>query len=388
MLHTPAHTSATLVAEAERLVPWLRDQAAAIEGERRLTPAVHAAMISAEFYRLTMPAPFGLAAEITLPEAMRILEILARGDASTAWSVWAALGAPAMSAFISEAGTREAFASRGACVVGSIAGLGRAVVVEGGYRVSGRWPFVSGIRQATHVGGACGVFEGETQRLGPDGQPVVIFPIVVVGDCTVVDTWETTGLRGTGSHDIVVDDRFVPAGRVADFSSPPRHGLSTLHYLHVDNAANVTVAAIAIGIAARALEAFRELGVTKRRPGGEVLAETPVAKIALAQAEVRYAQARGQLYEIAELVWEDAVAGNLPGESWLPRTSLASTAAVDAAIAVVSELYRAAGSSAIFTGHGFDRCLRDIYTLGAHKTVQPTNYLIHGGGSFGEPQAA
>jgi alkylation response protein AidB-like acyl-CoA dehydrogenase len=348
---------------------------------------VHGALVDAGFYRMTMPAPFGLADEGTLSGTMRVLETLARGDASTAWSVWAGLGAGAMAAFIDEVGVRELFDRHDACVVGSVAGLGRAVAVDGGYRVSGRWPFLSGIQQATHAGGVCAAYDGDTQRVGPDGQPLTVMPFIAVEACTVIDTWQTTGLRGTGSHEIVVEDVFVPAYRVADFTAPPRAGLSTLHYLHVDNAANVTVAAIAIGIAGVAIEAFRELGSSKRRSSGGTLADTSGAKIALAQAEARYAQARGYLYETADLVWEDAVAGNLPGEQWLPHTSLASTAAVDAAIAIVSDLYRAAGSSAIFATRAFDRCLRDIYTLGAHKTVQHENYLIHGGATFA-PRAA
>jgi alkylation response protein AidB-like acyl-CoA dehydrogenase len=387
MLQTRLRTFEALNAEAGRLVPWLRESAAEIEAGCRLPADVHAALVEAEFYRMTAPAPYGLADEVTLPGVMRILETLARGDASTAWSVWAALGAGAMAAFIDEAGVRELFERHDACVVGSHAAVGRAVVVDGGYRVSGRWPFMSGIRQATHASGICAVFDGEARRLGPDGQPVMIFPFFAVEECAVIDTWRTTGLRGTGSDDVAVEDLFVPAHRVTDFSAPPREGLALLHYLHVDNAANVTAAAMAIGIAAVALEAFRELAPSKQRPDGGTLADTPSAKTALARAEARYAQARGYLYETADLVWEDAAAGNLPGEVWLPRTSLASTAAVDAAIAIVSDLYRAAGSSAIFASRAFDRCLRDIYTLGAHKTVQHENYLIHGGAGFA-PAAA
>jgi alkylation response protein AidB-like acyl-CoA dehydrogenase len=389
MLQTPTRTNATLIAEAERLIPWLREQSAAIEAKRRLTLEVHAALIDAGFYRITMPETFSNVGEGTLSEVMRILETLARGDASTAWSVWAALGTPAMSAFIGEEGTREMFSGRDACVVGSIAAMGRAVAVDGGYRVSGHWPFLSGICQATYAGGTCFVFDGDSQRTGPDGQPLVIIPTFPIDDCVVIDIWNTTGLRGTGSNDITVEDLFVPTNRVADFSNPPRPGLSLLHYLHIDNAANVTVSAMALGIASVALEAFRELGVSKRRISGELLAETPGAKIALAHAEVRFAQARGYLYETADLVWEDAVTGNLPGDSWLPRTSLASTAAVDAAVEIVSSLYRAAGTSAIFASRVFDRCLRDIYTLAAHKTVQRDNYLLYGGATFAaEPIAS
>jgi alkylation response protein AidB-like acyl-CoA dehydrogenase len=330
---------------------------------------------------MTMPPGFG-AAGVSLSEVMRVLETLAAADASTAWSLWVSLGAPAISAFIDEAGTIEMFSAPDACVVGSQAVMGRAVPVPGGYRVTGRWPFASGIHQATYAGGMCLVYNGDEPRLGPGGEPAPVFCYWPVASCRIIDTWDTTGLRGTGSDDIAVDDLFVPDHMVADFARPPRPGLSPLHYLNIDNAANVTCAAIAVGIAGAAVQAFRELGPVKKVSPTETLAESALGRIALATAETRLAQARGHLYETADLMSEEMVEGKYPGEEWLARTSLASVGAVDAAIEVVSSLYRAAGSSAVRRSAAFDRRLRDIFTLGAHLTVQRLNLVLYGGAGF------
>jgi alkylation response protein AidB-like acyl-CoA dehydrogenase len=338
---------------------------------------VHEAFLKAGFYRMSMPREYSESAG-TLPEMMRILETLARGDASSAWRVWVSLGLPAMSAILTAEGAAEMFAPEDACMSASEAGMGSAVAVDGGYRVTGHWRFVSGIHEATYTGGFSFVFDGETQRMGPDGQPVVIGTFFPVSECRVIDVWDTTGLRGTGSNDVVVEDVFVPAHRIGD-PSKPRMGLSPVHYIDEDNAANVTLASIAIGTAEAALERFRELAPTKVQVYGMLLSESPQVQVALAEAETKLLAARGHLYETAEMLWDELVDGTYQGGTWFRRTSLVSVAAADAAIDVVLTLYRAAGSAAIFRGGVLDRAMRDLLTLGAHKTVQHMNLLRYGG---------
>jgi hypothetical protein len=111
------------------------------------------------------------------------------------------------------------------------------------------------------------------------------------------------------------------------------------------------------------------LGPRKHVSPAETLAQSAFGRIALATAETRLAQARGHVYETADLMAEEMAEGIYPGKEWFARTALASVAAFDAAIEVVTGLYRAAGSSAVRRSAAFDRCLRDIFTLGAHKTV-------------------
>jgi hypothetical protein len=88
------------------------------------------------------------------------------------------------------------------------------------------------------------------------------------------------------------------------------------------------------------------------------------------------------------MMWDEAVEGTYQHEAWFARTSLASVAAVDTAIAVTADLYRAAGATAVFRSRTFDRCLRDLFTLGAHKTVQHLNLVLHGGATFAMDGAA
>ena len=369
-----------LLEVATDLVPLLRENAKAVEEGRRLTPAVHEAFLQAGFYRMTTPQENAISPR-SLPELMRVLETLAFGDASSAWTAWAGLGMPAMSAFMDDAGVTELYDSPEHVVIGSTAGMGRATAVEGGYWVTGHWSFLSGIRQASHAGGLCSAFDGETQRLGPQGGPAVVLPIWSVADCTVIENWESTGLRGTGSHDMDAHEIFVPYHRVIDFTKPPRPDLGPVYYIEIDNAANVTVASIAVGTASAAIEAFRELAFRKRLEDGTLLAESPQAKLALGLAETQLAQVRGHLWETVEVMWETLLDGTHDAEAWFPRTAMASVTAVQAATDVALSLYRAAGTSAVRAGI-LDRIVRDLLTLSAHRTVQPGNLLKHGGASF------
>ena len=306
---TSPKTGSTLVTRAQELKPLVREHARATEDARHLSPEVHRAFMEAGLYRMTMPPEYS-GIDVTLPEVMRVLETLGEADTSSAWRVWVSLGVPAMSAILTEEGAAEMFASPEACLSGSEAGMGRAVAVEGGYRVSGHWRFVSGIHEATHSGGFSFVFDGDEQRMTSDGQPVVIGTFFPVSECQVIDVWDTTGLRGTGSNDVVVEDLFVPAYRIAD-PSRPRMGLPALYYIDEDNAANVTLASIAIGTATAAVEWFREMAPAKKQIDGTMLSESPQVQVALAEVTTRLAAAKGHLYETAEMLWDELVDGTL-----------------------------------------------------------------------------
>ena len=145
-------TGSSLIARARELQPLVREHARATEDARHLSPEVHRAFIEAGFYRMTMPPEYSNQ-DGSLSEVMRVLETIAEADASSAWRVWVSLGVPAMSAILTEEGAAEMFSSPDACLSASEAGMGRAVAVDGGYRVSGHWRFMSGIHEATHTGG-------------------------------------------------------------------------------------------------------------------------------------------------------------------------------------------------------------------------------------------
>src|SRR5262249_26068725 len=144
---------------------------------------------------------------------MRIVEILAEADGSVGWCVMVAAQAAWSIPDIDEAIVGEIFTSDD-IFAGTIS-PGSAVPVEGGYRVTGRSQFASGCTHATWLFNDFAILDGEQPRLLPDGTPELRRIFIPSTECEILDTWHTTGLRGSGSHDYVVTDLFVPLERVS-----------------------------------------------------------------------------------------------------------------------------------------------------------------------------
>jgi indole-3-acetate monooxygenase len=104
---------------------------------------------------------------------------------------------------------------------GAFRPTGQALVVDGGYRVTGRWPLGSGCQHSAWIVGGCRILDGDQPRLGADGIPVTRLLFFPANSCEILDTWHSIGLRGTGSHDYAVADLFVPATRSLSFREPP-----------------------------------------------------------------------------------------------------------------------------------------------------------------------
>ncbi|HEX6030927.1 MAG TPA: hypothetical protein VFY90_05815 [Tepidiformaceae bacterium] len=376
-----ATAGARYIEHAQELVPLLRAEARAIEDARELTPPVLAALTECNLFQLLLDPARG-EGEVSLTDCVRILEILASGDGSTAWDVMNCMGAAVLSAFLPPESVDVVFAGPSDAVATAIGRFGKATAVEGGYLVEARWPFLSGSPHATWIGGLCFVFDGDQQRTGPEGQPHVIMPLLRKERVTVLDTWHATGLRGTGSHDADVAGAFVPAAQVIDFARGPRAGLPLIYSIDDNAIGPVAAASVAIGIAAGAIDAFRETVAGRTHQSGIAASMAPLPQLALAQGQAAVDGARAALTAAAALVDAELAAGRLPGPEHVRRASLTGTSVMETAIDVVSSLYRAAGSSAVFTGSALERALRDVFTLGAHRMVQRENYLVHGPSLF------
>lgn len=366
---------------ARSLLPLLRAEATRIEAARELTPAVHDALVGHNLLQLLL-APARGEGSIGIADVVRILETLATGDASTAWDVMAAMGGCFLSAMLPHQTAERMFVTPADAFATAVGRIGKATAVDGGYLVEARWPFLSGSPHATWIGGLCMVYEGDRPRTGADGQPRIVMPLLRKDRVTMLDTWDATGLRGTGSHEAEVMAAFVPGDEVADFARGPRPGLPPLYMLPEDVPAPLAAASVAIGIAQSALASFRELTARRLAQAGGATTRAPLPSLVLAESEARLSQAWAGVCSIAAEVDSALEAGTAVDERWLPRVSLAATSAAETAIAVVSSLYRAAGSSAVFTGSPLERALRDVFTVGAHRMLQRENYLLHGPALF------
>jgi alkylation response protein AidB-like acyl-CoA dehydrogenase len=342
------------------------------EQERRLPDAIVAAMREAGLFALWTPKEFG-GSEVDLPIYMETVEELARVDGASGWT-FANLGAGAvLAAHLPDRGAKEIYAAGpNVPLPGAVAPKGRAVPVDGGFRLTGRWPLASGCHHGEWFSGVALVFDGETPRLGPDGAPalnVMFFPRT---DAEILDTWHAVGLRGTGSTDFTVNDIFVPEHRVFTLFATPPQVSGPLYRAGILPLYSMALTCVLLGIARAAIEAFVELAKAKTPTLSQTgLATRPTIHADVARAEALLQSARAYLYEVAAEMMEAVTAGPRDPEGLEAKRRLACVHAGASCPTVVNNLFALAGVTPIYTGHRLERCLRDIHTASQHLAVSP-----------------
>jgi alkylation response protein AidB-like acyl-CoA dehydrogenase len=286
-------------------------------------------------------------------------------------------------AFLPEAGARDVFGG-GQLNAGSIVPRGKAVPVEGGYRVTGRWPLASGCQHAAWLGGNCLVFEGDTPRMSPHGMPDFTLAFVPIDQCQIIDTWNATGMRGTGSHDYAVEDVFVPAHRTFPLFEAQSHVAGPLFKIRLEMIFLTALATVGLGIARSAIDSFVALAKEKTPTLSQTgLATRPTIHAEVARVEALLQSARAYLYEVAAEMMTAATEEGVVTEELEIRRRLASTHAAEACEEVVDRMYRLGGSTSVQAGHALDRALRDIHTVNQHLAVSPVWWEKTGQAYFG-----
>jgi alkylation response protein AidB-like acyl-CoA dehydrogenase len=196
--------------KARGLAPVVEKHRDEAEQQRHLSTPVADAMRDAGLYGMLVSKAFG-GSQASLESAVRVVEELSRQDGATGWNATIGIGGALMADYLPEEHARTVFGDGPAA--GSFGGTGKAVPVEGGYRVSGRWGFASGCHNAPWFAAGCPIFDDGTMRTLPSGAPDIQIMFMPASECRIIDTWTSVGLRGTGSHDIEAADVFVHAGR-------------------------------------------------------------------------------------------------------------------------------------------------------------------------------
>jgi indole-3-acetate monooxygenase len=200
--------TSALLDTARALRPRIIAQRELIEASRRLPENLARELAEAGFFRISLPRAYG-GLDLSPLEILEILEELARADASVAWCVWNGNTHWTAAQLVPEvAGT--VYADPDVVTANSTRASGHAPVAAAGYRVNGRWSLVSGCELAAWMVLLCIVHEDGKPRLTPEGVPESRFMLLPAASCEIIDTWTAGGLRGTGSHDVVVRDVFVP----------------------------------------------------------------------------------------------------------------------------------------------------------------------------------
>lgn len=387
---------ASVLDAARALVPLVRASADWIEEHRRLPEALVEAMAEAGLFRMFVPPDLCGVGPVDPETYVLAIEEVARADGSAGWCVVLPAAYSAAAGCLREDTAREIFGDRRACVAGSTLPKGRAQVVAGGYRVTGRWSFASGSAHATWLSGGVAVYEGDDPRLDVTGAPetrCVFFP---AADCSIVDVWDVTGLRGTSSNDFLVDDLFVPRERSVPRSSPVRPRHPDPVYAYAAGAVPVTAmgagahspwsalvpsgfAAVALGIARGAIDAFVELARAKPgRGGAAMLGDDPLVQHELGEAELRLLAARALVHETVRDVWETVRrTGSTTADQMVLMRAVGTHATAEAA-RVVEAVWKAGGATSIFVGHPLERRFRDIHVTTQNIAVGAVNYGVVG----------
>jgi alkylation response protein AidB-like acyl-CoA dehydrogenase len=351
---------------ARALGPLLEDLAEQTEQERRLPAPVLRALHDAGLFRLLLPRSLD-GGEVDPVTFVRVIEEVARHDASAAWCLCQAAGCSMTAAYLPPAAARAMFGDREAVLAWGPSLDARAVAVDGGYRVTGTWSFASGCRHATWLGGYCAIREPDgSARRRPDGTPdgrTMLFP---AAQAALIDVWHVTGLRGTGSDTITVTDLFVPHEHTVSRDDPAeRRHPGPLYCFPSGSLYASGFAGVAMGLAQTSLDAFIELAREKEpRSSRRPVRDSGLVQAQVAQAEAQLGSARVFLLDALTRIWGDVSrsASDLDLEQRV-QIRLASTYGIHQAKQVVDTVHHAAGSTAVFTSSAFERRFRDMHTV-------------------------
>ncbi|GHJ45606.1 hydroxylase [Catellatospora sp. TT07R-123] len=369
------------VADLEPLLAAHRDRS---DNVREMSREVFEALRDAGLFRMWVSRAFG-GGQASILTGVTVVEALARIDASVAWLVGTQAALSRLSDYLPEPVAHRLYRENTGLVIGATRPTGTAERVEGGYRLTGKWPLASGYAHARWLLCTAVVTSGGEPVVTPAGREARLL-LVPREQTTAEDTWHTLGLRGTGSIDFRVDDVFVPdelsVGRTDVLRYPPERA-SQAYAIDYFTFVHYADAPVTLGIAQDALESFRPTVADRVPVGGTAtLAESHTMQDRLARAEML-------AYSARLLLWDAARQGDRYGATGgLPLTAtvrLTAATVADKATAAVDTVVDLAGTSVIYRKNRLERCFRDVHTANKHISMAPAHFEMVGQYLVGGP---
>ena len=381
-----AEEFAAVAQRIDAIAPVIAANADTAERDARLPEIVARTMARAGLYRLSAPAAAGGGEAHPFTQILTIEKVSAI-DGAAGWNLM--IGMETLG-ILSGGLTREQathlLASPEVIISGALNPKGFAEAVPGGYRVSGQWPFASGCHNCDYFVGQCILTRDGAPLLNDDGTPQVTQVFVPRSDFTIVETWDVDGLRGSGSHDVRITEKFVADFWSASLAQERRFATGPLFRLPLYSRLAYNKVGVATGIARAAIDAFRRHAVEKTpRASLGSLAERGDAQLAVAQAEVELRAARAYTFEAVGEVWETVVDGRRPTTEQRALLQLACSNAASAAVRAVTLVHEVAGSTANFRANPLSRCFRDVQVVRQHIMVSPQWMAASGRVLLGQP---
>lgn len=355
---------------AEQITP----HADRIDNERQLPPEITAEIADKGLFRLLVPRSLG-GAELKHPDFLKIVDIFAEVDASAAWCINQNNVFATYSTLMPEQTAKELYRDQRTVITnGPPTSTSKAVPTDGGYRLSGRWNFSSGIPHATWVAALTPVMRpGDVQRPLSDRSTSRMF-LVPKNDVHLIDTWDVVGLRGTGSFSFEVDDLFVPDAHTFDPAAQP-HESGPLYCVPIMLFFAAGFATVALGAARAALDGAIELARTKTEMlEDDTLRDRSTTQRSVGEAEAILGAAKAYLREAVMSVWESACQDRSLSHEERIRLRLAGTYGIRSAARVVDIAYTLCGADAIFATSPVQRRFRDVHTITQQIQGRLTHY--------------
>ena len=380
---------ADAVARARALGTLIAAFADTVEKTRRIPEPLLSELHGSRLLRMLLPNSCG--GEQESPQAyFRAIEEVARHDASIAWNMFVANSTALIAPFLEPETARTIYANPRALIAWGPPNTCRARAVPGGYRVTGRWDFASGCRQASWMGVHASVEAAEGRLLlNRFGRPAVRTLLFPATQAMLIDTWTTIGLCGTASDSYSTEDLFVPEAFSSTREDPElRREPGPLYAFTMQGIYAVGVAGTALGTARSMHEAFMKLAAKKTPRGQARLADSAAVQAEVARNQAKLDSAGAYLETTLASIYAGADDRKIIGVADRGRVRLACANAIHGAIEVADTVYKSAGVDSIFPGSPFERRFRDIHTLSQQIQSRGAHFEAVGQILLGNPPEA
>jgi alkylation response protein AidB-like acyl-CoA dehydrogenase len=372
-----------ILANARAMAPAIAARSAEIEALRRLPADLVAELRAAGFFRMGRSRAKG-GPQMTLPQHLAVIELLAQADPSVGWCVKIGTDSGLIAEFLPPAASARLLPYPDMVTAGQFtAGRGRLQQTRGGYILNGRFPFGSGITHADAVMSGAMLFdEAGAPVLAANGMPESRLAFCRADELVIEDTWHTHGLRGSGSTHYRAEDLFIPEDQALRIDESLFAGRDTLYSSGFNWV--TTMAAVPLGTARRALDEAKKL--IAERMGGippQPMAQLPHVREAIAEAETRYGASRAFLYSAANEFWAELERG-VPAVETKGRLALANVNCFRMAAEVTRQLFDMIGANVVFEGQPLERLARDALTLNQHMIIARPALATYGAMMLGE----
>lgn len=368
----------SLLAAVERVKPVLEAGCDEAEQLRTLPPASVAALREEGLFALKVPAELG-GAEADPVTQMHVFEAVSYIDPSAGWTTFIGCGATTLTAYVPDAGIERMWAGGRIPTAAAVVMPGRAMREDGGYRIEGRWSWGSGINHAEWVGVHV-LVDGED-----DAPPDSVLAMLPAADVEIHDNWYVAGLKGTGSCDFSIHDRFVPEEQTFDLRAlrPLRGG--PMYRLGIPALIANELGAFATGVGRRAIDEITQQALAKARgyAGKATVADRPAFHRWLGEADLRLRAVRTLLYDAYEQAWQQLCRGEAVDAAGQVELRAIVAHALRTAGDIAVEAYRYGGGSAARLDNMLQRCVRDLQVANVHLFAHDAIFEQQGRGLLG-----